>query len=167
MKLWDLFLSDDGLDAEQVDQQFAQVEARMLELFGQRRRLYACDCVERGLPIFEKCFPDDDRPRSAIMLARRFVFGIASSPEMAAAHAAVISARDEALTQAPAHFHEDWPPVAVAEAARIASTPAIDEVDLTGVSRAILMAVESTSAHVLREKHWQYKQLMWYLKQGK
>ncbi|MEK6239408.1 MAG: TIGR02996 domain-containing protein [Planctomycetales bacterium] len=32
--------------------------------------LFAADCAERALPIFEKAFPDDDRPRQAIEAAR-------------------------------------------------------------------------------------------------
>jgi hypothetical protein len=38
-------------------------------------RIFACDCAERALPIFERERPDDKRPREAIATARRFATG--------------------------------------------------------------------------------------------
>jgi len=52
------------------------------------RRLLACDYAERVLPIFEKKYPTDDRPRNAILVARRFANGEATETERAAASAA-------------------------------------------------------------------------------
>lgn len=52
-------------------------------------RLFACDCTERVLPIFERRFPDDPRPRQAIATARRYADGEATADE-------VIAARDAA-----------------------------------------------------------------------
>ena len=51
-------------------------------------RLFACDCAEAVLPIVERVYPDDRRPRSAIETARRFTVGEATTGELAAAHAA-------------------------------------------------------------------------------
>ena len=51
-------------------------------------RLFVCDCAERVLPLFEKCHPEDKRPRWAIETARRYARGEASAEEMAAARAA-------------------------------------------------------------------------------
>ena len=48
-------------------------------------RLLACKWAERVLPIFEKAYPDDDRPRNAIAVSRRFANGDASKEELAAA----------------------------------------------------------------------------------
>ena len=45
-------------------------------------RLFAADCAEHVLPIFEKEYPGDDRPRKAIEAARRFADGEASPEEM-------------------------------------------------------------------------------------
>jgi len=56
-------------------------------------RLLACDFAEDVLPIFEKKYPNDDRPRKTIALARRFAVGKATREELAAAWAA---ARDAA-----------------------------------------------------------------------
>ena len=51
-------------------------------------RLFAADCAERVLPIFEKRYPGDDRPRKAIEVARRFAEGEATQKEMRAAREA-------------------------------------------------------------------------------
>jgi len=48
-------------------------------------RLFAADCAERVLPIFEREYPDDDRPRKAIQAARDFVDGKISRDELYAA----------------------------------------------------------------------------------
>lgn len=40
-------------------------------------RLFAYDCAEHVLPLFEKEYPDDKRPRQAIEVARRYAFDIA------------------------------------------------------------------------------------------
>ena len=57
-------------------------------------RLFAADCAEHVLPIFEKEYPGDDRPRKAIEAARRFADGEASPEEMWAAGAAAWAASD-------------------------------------------------------------------------
>jgi len=44
------------------------------------------------LPIYEKAYPDDNRPRKAIEIARRFANGEATKNELAAARAAAWAA---------------------------------------------------------------------------
>ena len=51
-------------------------------------RLFACACASRVLPIFERKYPLDKRPRLAIRVARRYAVGKASSEELDAAWAA-------------------------------------------------------------------------------
>jgi hypothetical protein len=41
-------------------------------------RLFACECAERVLPLYERDHPDDHRPRIAIEMARRFAVGKAT-----------------------------------------------------------------------------------------
>ena len=53
-----------------------------------QRRLFAADCAERVLPIFERENPGDQRLREAIAVARRFATGGATLEELAAAGAA-------------------------------------------------------------------------------
>ena len=55
-------------------------------------RLFACDCSERVLPIFEKQYPEDKRPRQAIEVARRFANGKATLKEIEAASLAAHAA---------------------------------------------------------------------------
>ena len=55
-------------------------------------RIFACDCAERSLHLFEKAYPNDKRPRTAIEVARRFVEGKATKEERAAARAAAWAA---------------------------------------------------------------------------
>ncbi len=55
-------------------------------------RLFACDCAERVLYIFEREHPNDKRPRAAIEVSRRFADGKATMTELAAARAAARAA---------------------------------------------------------------------------
>jgi hypothetical protein len=63
-------------------------------------RLFACDCAETVLPIFEKQYPKDDRPRKAIGVARLYVNGMATIEETSAADSAARSAADSAASSA-------------------------------------------------------------------
>ena len=59
--------------------------------------LWAADCAERVLPLFEDVFPGDDRPRKAIEAARAWARGeIRVSEARTAALAAHAAARDAA-----------------------------------------------------------------------
>jgi len=58
-------------------------------------RLYAADCAERVLGLYEKQYPKDDRPRKAIQATRDFANGlITKDAAHAAAYAAYAAARD-------------------------------------------------------------------------
>ena len=59
-------------------------------------RLFACDCAQEVLPIYERLVPGDDRPRKAVETARAFALGAATSEELAAARAAARAAEDAA-----------------------------------------------------------------------
>ena len=63
-------------------------------------RLFAADCAERVLPIFEAAQPGDPRPRVAVETARLFAVGMASDAEMAAAWAAAGDAAWDAARDA-------------------------------------------------------------------
>jgi L-alanine-DL-glutamate epimerase-like enolase superfamily enzyme len=62
-------------------------------------RLFAADCAEHVLPIYEKQYPDDKRPRQAIEAARRYARG---EIDAAAWDAAGAAARDAAWDAAGA-----------------------------------------------------------------
>ncbi len=79
-------------------------EARLgpaLAMWNERAaRLFAADCAEHVLPIFEREHPDDERPRIAIAVARRFAVGDATQDELAAAWAAARAAAWDAAWDA-------------------------------------------------------------------
>ena len=63
-------------------------------------RLFACDMAERVLPLFEKQFPLDERPRKAIEISRLFAEGKANKEELGKARDAAYHAADAAYYHA-------------------------------------------------------------------
>src|SRR3990167_7615399 len=59
-------------------------------------RLFAIDCAERVLPIFEAKYPNDQRPRQAIQAAKDFLAGKITQEELRAAAASAAYASDAA-----------------------------------------------------------------------
>ena len=57
------------------------------------QRLFACDCAERVLHLFESMFPDDSRARNAIEVARLYADGKATLADLNAAGVAGVAAR--------------------------------------------------------------------------
>jgi len=108
-------------------------------------RLFACDCAEHVLEHFETCYPDDNRPREAIRMARRFANGEATDEERAAAWAA---ARDAAWAAAR---DAAW---AAARAARAAARDA-----------AWAAARAARDAAWAAERQWQAMKLLEYLEE--
>jgi len=63
-------------------------------------RLFACYCARDTLPIFEKKYPNDNRPRVAIETAERYANGEATIEELNAAWAAAWDAASDAAWDA-------------------------------------------------------------------
>ena len=63
-------------------------------------RLFACDCAERVLHIYEEQYPNDKRPRTAIETSRHFANGEATKDELDAAWAAAWDAAGAAARAA-------------------------------------------------------------------
>ena len=63
-------------------------------------RLFAADCAEHVLHIYEKQYPDDYKPRKAIQAASDFANGLISKKELAAAWSAAWSAARSAAWSA-------------------------------------------------------------------
>lgn len=101
-------------------------------------RLFACDIAEHVLHFFEDKFPEDERPRRAINMARLYTEGGCTHEELKAAWFAATYA-DDAATRAIKAVRD----AAYAEAAVIAASA--DGVSLAAVS---LAAVEAASAAV-------------------
>jgi hypothetical protein len=74
---------------------FRAVEGKDKEI-----RLFAADCAELVLPIYEKRYPNDDRPHKAIQEARNYANGLISAEELAAARAAAWDAASAAAWDA-------------------------------------------------------------------
>ena len=82
---------DDEAGTVQCDDKMVARRARLVRKLpwdGRVARLFAADCAERVLPVFEREVPGDDRPRLAIEVARRSAGGDATDEELAAAGAA-------------------------------------------------------------------------------
>jgi len=97
------------------DNKVVGAQARLVSEFktwdDRTARLFACDCAKRVLPIYEKRYPDDKRPREAINTARRFANGKATKPELAATRAATRAAWDaagDAARAAARDAERDW-----------------------------------------------------------
>ena len=88
-EIWEAEYEGERVDADdKVVVRKARI-VRKLETWNERTaRLFACDCAERVLPVYEKEYPDDKRPREAIETARRYAEGEATKKELAAARAA-------------------------------------------------------------------------------
>ena len=112
-------------------------------------RLFACDCAERVLPIFEKYYPDDKRTRQAIETARRYANGEATQKELAAARAAAGAAVWAAAWAAAGD--------AAGDAARAAAG------DAAGAAAWDAASPEAWDAAVATERAWQQQRLMQYL----
>jgi hypothetical protein len=63
-------------------------------------RMFDCDCAEMVLSIFEKHYPNDDRPRRAIEVSRMFINGDATGKELDAAGDAAWAASEAAWAAA-------------------------------------------------------------------
>src|SRR3990167_8191218 len=69
-------------------------------------RLFAIDCPERVLPVFEAKYPNDQRPRQAIQAAKDYMAGkITREALHAAAHAAYAAAAANAANAAYAAYN--------------------------------------------------------------
>ena len=110
-------------------------------------RLFACDCAEHVLPIFEKQYPGDKRPRHAIKTARRFALGTATQDELDAARTAAWEAAWEAARAA-------W------EAARAAARTAEGAAARTAAWAAGEAAWDAGEAVWDAEMKWQTKKLL-------
>ena len=74
---------------------FRAVEGKDKEI-----RLFAADCADMVLHIYEKQYPNDDRPRKAIQAVRDYANGLISAEELAAARAAAWDAARDAARAA-------------------------------------------------------------------
>ena len=132
-------------------------EARLLRRFDRwderNARLFAADCAEHVLPIFEKKYPKDDRPRKAIEAAREFARGEIDAD---AAGAAGDAAWDAAWAAARAAGDAAWDAAWAARDAAWAAARA-------AAGDAGTAAGDARNAAWDAERQWQYVKLCEYL----
>jgi hypothetical protein len=108
-------------------------------------RLFACDCAEHVLPIYERRAGDATVLRTSIAVARRFAIGEATRDELAAAWDAAGAAAWAAAGDAA------WD--AARDAARAAAWAAAGDAAWDAAGAAARAA----------ERAWQTAQILWYL----
>ena len=130
-------------------------------------RLFACDCAERVLGLFESKYPGDMRPRKAIEVARCFAVGKASQAELEAAWSAARSAARNAdggpaENAAWSASYAAWR--AIRNAAGEAASAARDAAAWNAVGDATGdVAREAAWDAMDAEQKWQTKRLVRYL----
>jgi hypothetical protein len=101
---------------------FAQARLiRRLHISERDLRLFAADCAEHVLPLFETKYPKDDRPRKAIAAARALARGEITAATATATATAAWSARAAAAWSARAVADAAWSARAAADAADAAT----------------------------------------------
>ena len=140
----------------ELDNQIAELTAKTDH---KTLAVWACDCVERVLPYFEKPYPEDERPRLAIQAARQWiitgVFSMAQIRKAAlAAHKAASEVQDNDAARsaaraagqavATAHVASHAIPAAVYAASAVRDGTENSDVD----------------ADVMKEREWQYRHLL-------
>jgi len=127
-------------------------------------RLFACDCAERVLGIFETERPGDLRPRQAIDVVRRFARGEATGQERDAARDAPWAAAGAAADAAA--WDVAW--AAARAAARAAAWDAAWAAARAAAWDAAWAAARAAARAAAwdAERAWQARRLMWYLKTG-
>ena len=113
--------------------------------------LVACICAATSLPIFEKKYPQDDRPRKAIEAARAWANGKASIDDVRKARAAAADATTDATYDADADAAATYAATATTYAtATTAATDAAYAADATAAADARACALKSM-AKIVRE----------------
>lgn len=123
---------------------------------GTSARLFAADCAEHVLPIYEKEYKSK-APRQAIQAARDYAHGKITKEDLVDAWAAARTAAD-AWADAPA---DAW---AAAEAAAWAAAAPTDAWAAAGAAEAGAEAAAGAAAGAWEaEREWQTERLFWYL----
>jgi len=116
---------------------------------------WACDCVERTLPIFEKELPEDKRPRNAIEVTRAWVAGKATLGEV---RVTVDAAHDAAYAT-----YATYATFAATYAAHAASFvfAAAEAASFAAAHAAANFAVSNAT-----ERTWQFNRMLEYVRNG-
>ena len=117
---------------------------------------WAAECAERTLPIFEQAFPDDDRPRAAIVTLRGWVNDeLPMTTCRAAAFAAHAAARDAAKAEGTAAVAAAR---AAGQAAAVAHMAAHSEHAALYAAKAVALHGSGEPSRTA-ERRWQWENL--------
>ena len=150
-----LFLLEDPERWHQIQRRNAR---SWIALFGKQlkgfaKRMFAVECAERALPLFEKKLSRDPRPRHALQVARAFAHNQATFAERRAAAA---EAEASALAASRSSAVADYAATAAANAAHVS-----DDSDITFVTHAAASAFGPGS---VEESVWMWNRLRAYLR---
>lgn len=131
-------------------------------------RLFACDCAERALPVWEGEYPTDERPRASIETARDFANGEATELQLDAAYKKCWIAADYGARGGPLRYARS-----AAIAAAVVSTQGA-QYAVNSVRHAIWALSGKGADPTLREweredveeRIWQAERLRHYLEHG-
>jgi len=156
-----------GAEDAQADKT-AFAEARLLRLVGiadeKALRLFAADCAEHVLPLYEKRYPDDAGPREAIAAARRFARGEITEAEMRVKrNAASDAAASDAAARAAAYAAARAAAYAAARAAAYAAAADAAYAAAAAAHAAAYAAAAAAAAAYAAERTWQVARLSDYL----
>ena len=148
-----LYVAEVGDEIVEGDNKVAARTARLIkriETWNEKSaRLFACDCAERVIDIYEKYNDDDDRPRKTIEIARAYANGHASVGQLDAAWAAAWDAAGDAAGDAAR---------AAARAAAWDAARAAARAAAWAAARAAAWAAAGDD-----ERKWQTTRLLYYL----
>ena len=125
-------------------------------------RLFAADCAEHVLGIYEKTYPNDDRPRKAIQAARDFANGLidASAAHAYAAYASAAAAYAAYASAGAAAAYAAYASADAAYASAYAAAEAASDAANAANAAAAYAAYASVDA---AERKWQVNRLKYYL----
>lgn len=129
----------------------AGVLARTDKTVERKLQMFAADCVARVLHIFERKYPNDDRPRKAIKARRDYANGRISANAAYADYAAARAAAFAAYADARADYATSY-----AARAAYATTPA-------AADYAAARAADYADAYAAAERQWQFDRLTAWL----
>jgi hypothetical protein len=125
-------------------------------------RLFAADCAERVLGLYEKQYPNDDRPRKAIQAARDFANGLINKDAAYAAYA-VANAAAYAAYAADANAAKAAYAAANAAYAAYAADANAAKAAADAAANAAYAVANAAYAAYADEKTWQIERLKYYL----
>jgi hypothetical protein len=131
--------------------------------------LFAADCAEHVLGIFESALPGDDRPRRAVEAARAYANGEIGEEELRAAGADAWDAAEAAgwaAASAWAAATATWCAIEAARGAARAAADAAEAAAWVAARDAADAAIAAWAAATADERSWQAQRLAHYLGTG-